>query len=134
VSILARETDGKRQDILIEAVPGLRLMAVLTDVNYTKYATLEALQEAARAQYRVFNSSCRQSRGDRGSYRQCASIRRCRAKHLGLSLLPQLGFWAGRPGCRGMGRPAGLRILRDVTLKTDAALHYAHDYGGLQPK
>jgi putative tryptophan/tyrosine transport system substrate-binding protein len=36
-------------DILIEAVPGLRLMAVLTDVNYTKFAKLEALQEAARA-------------------------------------------------------------------------------------
>jgi putative ABC transport system substrate-binding protein len=49
VSILARELDGKRQDILIEAVPGLRRMAVLTDVNYTKYAKLEALQEAARA-------------------------------------------------------------------------------------
>jgi putative ABC transport system substrate-binding protein len=49
VSILGRETDGKRQDILIEAVPGLRLMAVLTDVNYTKFAKLEALQEAARA-------------------------------------------------------------------------------------
>lgn len=49
VSILAFEAEGKRQDILIEAVPGLRLMAVLTDVNYTKYAKLELLQEAARA-------------------------------------------------------------------------------------
>jgi len=49
VSILARELDGKRQDILIEAVPGLRRMAVLIDVKYTKFAKLEALQEAARA-------------------------------------------------------------------------------------
>jgi ABC-type uncharacterized transport system substrate-binding protein len=49
VSILAFEADGKRQDILIEAVPGLRLMAVLTDVNYTKFANLEALEDAARA-------------------------------------------------------------------------------------
>jgi putative tryptophan/tyrosine transport system substrate-binding protein len=49
VSILAFEAEGKRQEILIEAVPGLRLMAVLTDVNYTKYVKLEALQEAARA-------------------------------------------------------------------------------------
>jgi putative tryptophan/tyrosine transport system substrate-binding protein len=49
VSILAFEAEGKRQDILIEAVPGLHLMAVLTDVNYTKFAKLEALQEAARA-------------------------------------------------------------------------------------
>ena len=49
VSILTFEAEGKRQDILIEAVPGLRLMAVLTDINYTKVAKLEALQEAARA-------------------------------------------------------------------------------------
>jgi putative ABC transport system substrate-binding protein len=49
VSILARDLDGKRQDILIEAVPGLRLMAVLTDINYTKFTKLDALQEAARA-------------------------------------------------------------------------------------
>jgi putative ABC transport system substrate-binding protein len=49
VSILAFEADGKRQDILIEAVPGLRLMAVLTDVNITSAAKLDALQKAARA-------------------------------------------------------------------------------------
>jgi putative tryptophan/tyrosine transport system substrate-binding protein len=49
VSILVPEADGKRQDILIEAVPGLRQMAVLIDVNITKTATLDALQEAARA-------------------------------------------------------------------------------------
>ena len=49
VNFLVFEVDGKRQDILIEAVPGLRLMAVLTDVNFTKYANLDALQEAARA-------------------------------------------------------------------------------------
>jgi putative ABC transport system substrate-binding protein len=49
VSILAFEVDGKRQDILIEAVPGLRLMAVLADVNFTSTAKLDALQEAARA-------------------------------------------------------------------------------------
>ena len=50
VNILVDEADGKRQDILIEAVPGLRLMAVLVDVNYTKNpAKLDALQAAARA-------------------------------------------------------------------------------------
>jgi putative ABC transport system substrate-binding protein len=50
VSILVYEADGKRQDILIEAVPGLRLMAVLVDLNYTKnLARLAPLQEAARA-------------------------------------------------------------------------------------
>ena len=49
VSFFAFEFNGKRQDILIEAVPGLRLMAVLTDVNSTSAAELDALQEAARA-------------------------------------------------------------------------------------
>jgi putative ABC transport system substrate-binding protein len=49
VSILADEADGKRQDILIEAVPSLRLMAVLTDVNFTNAAKLDALKEAAHA-------------------------------------------------------------------------------------
>jgi len=50
VSLLLFELDGKRQDILIEAVPALRLMAVLVDVNYTtKAANLDALQKAAHA-------------------------------------------------------------------------------------
>ena len=48
VSLLAVDLDGKRQDLLIEAVPGLRRLAALTDVNNTA-AKLEALQEAARA-------------------------------------------------------------------------------------
>ena len=34
VSILAIELDGKRQEILIEAVPGLRRMAFLVDANH----------------------------------------------------------------------------------------------------
>jgi putative ABC transport system substrate-binding protein len=46
VSILAGDLDGKRQDILIEAVPELRLMAVLADINFTNAAKLDALQEA----------------------------------------------------------------------------------------
>ena len=49
VSILATELDGKRQELLIEAVPGLRRMAVLADTNTTSDAKLNALQEAARA-------------------------------------------------------------------------------------
>jgi putative ABC transport system substrate-binding protein len=47
-SLLAVDLDGKRQDLLIEAVPGLRRLAALADVN-NKAAKLEALQEAARA-------------------------------------------------------------------------------------
>jgi putative ABC transport system substrate-binding protein len=49
VSVLATELDGKRQDILIEAVPGLRRMAALADSSTTAPRQLQALQDAARA-------------------------------------------------------------------------------------
>ena len=49
VSMLAVELDGKRQEILIELVPGLRRMAALADVNTTASPQLQALQDAARA-------------------------------------------------------------------------------------
>jgi putative ABC transport system substrate-binding protein len=49
VSILAPELDGKRQEILIEAVPGLRRMAALADSKVTPAVKLDALQAAARA-------------------------------------------------------------------------------------
>ena len=47
-SFLSAELDGKRQEILIEAVPGLRRMA-LADSNNTANSRLHALQEAAHA-------------------------------------------------------------------------------------
>jgi putative tryptophan/tyrosine transport system substrate-binding protein len=49
VSLMATELDGKRQDILIEAVPGLRRMAALADTNTTAPRQLAALQDAARS-------------------------------------------------------------------------------------
>ena len=49
VSILATELDGKRQEILIEAVPGLRRMAILADTKATHSPQLQALQDAAHA-------------------------------------------------------------------------------------
>ena len=48
-SILATDLDGKRQEFLIEAVPGLRRMAALADSNSTPSPQLQALQDAARA-------------------------------------------------------------------------------------
>jgi putative tryptophan/tyrosine transport system substrate-binding protein len=48
ISLLATELDGKRQEILAEAVPGLRQMAALADSNTTAVAKLDALREAAR--------------------------------------------------------------------------------------
>jgi putative ABC transport system substrate-binding protein len=49
ISLLSPELDGKRQDILMEAVPGSRRMAALADSNVTPPRHLEALQKAARA-------------------------------------------------------------------------------------
>ena len=48
VSILATELDGKRQELLIEAVPGLRRMAALADATTTAPKQLQALRDAAR--------------------------------------------------------------------------------------
>jgi len=49
VTILASELDGKRQEILIEAVPGVRRIAALSDINTTAPAATHALEDAARA-------------------------------------------------------------------------------------
>src|SRR5215510_950920 len=49
VTILASELDGKRQEILIEAVPGVRRVATLADTNTTPPSALRALEDAARA-------------------------------------------------------------------------------------
>jgi putative ABC transport system substrate-binding protein len=49
VSILSSELDGKRQEILLDAVPGVRRMAALADANTTSLRQLQALQDAARA-------------------------------------------------------------------------------------
>jgi putative tryptophan/tyrosine transport system substrate-binding protein len=48
VSFLATELDGKRQEVLIEAVPGIRQMAALADTNQAS-TKLDTLQERARA-------------------------------------------------------------------------------------
>jgi len=49
VSTLASELNGKRQEILMEAVPGARRIAILADPLITEPAHLQALQNAARA-------------------------------------------------------------------------------------
>jgi putative ABC transport system substrate-binding protein len=48
VSIFATELDGKRQDIVLEAVPRVRVLAALADMNTTTPQHLQSLQEAAR--------------------------------------------------------------------------------------
>src|SRR6516165_10416596 len=49
VTILTSELDGKRQDILIEAAPGVRRIAALVDSNTTTSSQLRVLEDAARA-------------------------------------------------------------------------------------
>ena len=47
-SFLSAELDGKRQEILIDSVPGLRRIAALADSNRTAGSRLQALREAAQ--------------------------------------------------------------------------------------
>ena len=49
VSLLATDLDGKRQELLMEAVPGVRRIAALADANTTSPQRLQMLQDAARA-------------------------------------------------------------------------------------
>jgi putative ABC transport system substrate-binding protein len=93
VSILGNESDGKRQDILIEAVPGLRLMAVLTDPKYnTTVAKLDALQEAARA-HNIEFSIHRVTKGEEIA----AAIDSAQASGAtALNILASPLFWANR--------------------------------------
>jgi putative ABC transport system substrate-binding protein len=50
VTILASQLDGKRQAMLIEALPGIRHLAALADSTITTDAPLQGLREAARSQ------------------------------------------------------------------------------------
>ena len=49
ISLMSPDLDGKRQDILIEAVPGARRIAVLADSNVATLRHLRALEDSARA-------------------------------------------------------------------------------------
>jgi putative ABC transport system substrate-binding protein len=49
ISFLATELDGKRQEILMELVPGARRMAALMDSGGTATQKVRALQDATRA-------------------------------------------------------------------------------------
>ena len=49
ISILAPELDGKRQDILIELVPGARRIATLVDPGVTTPQQIQALETALRS-------------------------------------------------------------------------------------
>jgi putative ABC transport system substrate-binding protein len=48
ISLMSPDLDGKRQDILIEAVPGARRIAALADSNVANLDHLKALEASAR--------------------------------------------------------------------------------------
>ena len=48
VSLMSPDLDGKRQDILIEAVPDARRIAVLADLNVANLRHLQGLEKSAR--------------------------------------------------------------------------------------
>jgi ABC-type uncharacterized transport system substrate-binding protein len=48
ISLMSPDLDGKRQDILIEAVPGARRIAALVDSNVANLEHLKALEASAR--------------------------------------------------------------------------------------
>ena len=46
---MSPELDGKRQDLLIAAVPGMRRMVALSDSTVPRQESLQVLIDAARA-------------------------------------------------------------------------------------
>jgi putative ABC transport system substrate-binding protein len=74
ISLLSPELDGKRQEILVEAVPGARRIAVMADSNATPEYHLQALEHAARArgvEFSIFRAA-----GRKRSYLQSTLPRR----------------------------------------------------------
>jgi putative ABC transport system substrate-binding protein len=51
ISLMSPDLDGKRQDILIEAVPNVRRIAVLADPNVAALEHLQALQTSAQSNH-----------------------------------------------------------------------------------
>jgi putative ABC transport system substrate-binding protein len=63
ISLIALDLDGKRGDLLLDAVPGLRHVAVLADPNFSKPEHLQALMGAAKArgiELSVFSAKTRE--------------------------------------------------------------------------
>jgi putative ABC transport system substrate-binding protein len=91
ITILASELDGKRQEILIEAVIGVRRIAALVDSNTTAAC---ARRRSARPGRGAFDPSGCVARGSRERYR-CGKGNGCRgAERAGIDAsLQQPGFY-----------------------------------------
>ena len=92
ISLLATELDGKRQELLIEIVPGLRRMAALADSNMTSDAKLRVLQESANSRD-IELSIYRVAKGEEIA----AAIDGAKASHsAALNVLASPLLWANR--------------------------------------
>jgi putative tryptophan/tyrosine transport system substrate-binding protein len=63
ISLISPDLDGKRGDLLLDAVPGLRHVAVLADPNADKPEHLQALMDSAKArgvELSVFSAKTRE--------------------------------------------------------------------------
>src|SRR6516164_6018937 len=90
VSILSNELDGKRQQILMEAVPAAHRYAALADVNSsTPTATPDAGGTNARTRCRAIDLSGGKGRGNRRRDRCGEELRRGGAQRAGVSAAPQ---------------------------------------------
>jgi putative tryptophan/tyrosine transport system substrate-binding protein len=91
ISMFSTELNGKRQEILIEAVPGIRHMGALADSNATTDAKLHALQEAARARnVELLIYQIARPGGDHDSYRRGEGVGRRSTKRSGFTSLLRL--------------------------------------------
>jgi putative ABC transport system substrate-binding protein len=82
VSLFAPELDGKRQELLIELLPGVRRIAALADPRVQPQQELQALQDAARAR------GVEQHRRYRSGDQRCKSGGRGRSELVG-----SFGIW-----------------------------------------
>jgi putative tryptophan/tyrosine transport system substrate-binding protein len=120
VTLLASELDGKRQEILIEAVPGVRRIAALADSNTTTPSRLRALEEAARARGVELSIHQVARREEIGSAISCAFIFD-RVAALRLPAVYQWPEMAEQGGLIGYG-PLIVQLYRDIMSRQLAKL------------
>jgi putative tryptophan/tyrosine transport system substrate-binding protein len=140
ISIFAPELDGKRQDILIEAVPGIRRMAVLGETRWLTEEKARTLQEAARAKnvelsiYRVTRAEEIVATVDKAQASGATALHvlgspmldgntpliKERVAALRLPAMYMWGMWAELGGFIGYGPP--IDHLADLTARFAASL------------
>jgi len=141
VTLLASELDGKRQEILLEALPGARRIATLSDTNVSRPSQLKELEDAARARgvelslHRVARAEEIAPALDAAKTSDAAGLnvlasafffnnRRIileRVAALGLPAMYQWPEWAEEGGLIGYG-PRIIQLYRDIMSRQLATL------------